>query len=64
MKKIIICPHCGKVHVAVPAKSKRNEIVLISTGLNLSDLPSLFDHPDKEQDMKNTEKETKYHDRF
>ncbi len=62
MKKIIICPHCGKVHVAVPAKTKRNEIVLVSTGLHLSELSSLFDHTDKEKDMKNIEKEIKNHD--
>ena len=59
MKKIIVCPHCGKVHVAVPAKSKRNEIVLVSTGLHLADLSSLFDRNDKEQKTKTTKKENK-----
>ena len=41
MKQIVICPRCGKVHVAIPLKSKRDKYMLISTGLYLSDL-SIF----------------------
>ena len=63
MKHIIICPHCGELHIAVPSKTKKDKILLISTGFHLSDLSAVFDRIDKEQDMKNTEKETKYHDR-
>ena len=57
MKQIVICPRCGKVHVAIPLKSKRDKYMLISTGLYLSDLSTLFDPTDKEQDMKNDRKE-------
>ena len=34
MKQIVICPRCGKVHVAIPLKSKRDKYMLISTGLS------------------------------
>ena len=59
MKHIIICPHCGELHIAVPSKTKKDKIRLISTGIHLSDLSADFGTSAKAQNTKTTKKENK-----
>lgn len=59
MIKIIICPHCGKIYLGIPAKSGKNGIKLRSIDDYLSDLTADFGTSAKEQNAKTTKKENK-----
>ena len=59
MIKIIICPHCGKLCVAVPAKSEKDGIQLICIDDINSDLSAGAAPSAKEQNTKNNKEENK-----